>query len=342
MTVRILIEGIGGIGGIVATRLVQAGYNVTLITNNREITEAINESGLIIQQDHSHDQIPASAHTYLTDLDEQIKFDMIFLIMKANSVIEATKQSEPFLKETGYVATFQNGIVEDEVQAILGSKKAVPVTVGFGGTMIEPGIYRKTSDGGFHIGELDENRTKRIEELAEILSHVDQVTVSDNMRGVLWAKLAINCTINTLGAITGQTLGEMLKDKRMRVLFLDTYREVVDVAHGLGIELEPVTNNPYLLYLSEDANWINRLIKDLIVRFIGRKYRQVKSSTLQSIERGRKSEIDILNGFVVNKAAEIGIAVPVNQAITEVMHMIDSGELQLTPDNIELLLEKIS
>lgn len=342
MTRRILIEGVGGIGGLVAAGLIKEGYNVMLITNNEEITEAINNQGIIIQQDKHQEKIPATAHTYLKELENQNKFDLVFLIMKANSVLEAAKETKSFLKNTGYMATFQNGIVEDDVQSVIGKAQVVPVTVGFGGTMIKPGNYRKTSEGGFHIGELDGIRTKRIEELAEILRNVDRVVISDNMRGVLWSKLAINCTINTLGAITGQTLGEMLKNKQMRKLFLLTYSEVVDVAHALEIELEPITSNPYLLYIDKDTGWFKKLLKDLLVRYIGWQYRQVKSSTLQSIERGRKSEIDVLNGYVVKKAREVGVAVPVNQAITELMNMIDRDELELSSSNVELLLDKIS
>ena len=342
MTVkRILIEGIGGIGGLVAAGLIKAGYAVTLVTKNDQITDAINTNGITIIRNNQRVSFHAVAHSHLAELPEDTKYDMIFLIMKATQVFDAAREARPYLAETGYFATFQNGIVEFEVEKIVGKNNVVPITVGFGGTMISPGTYQKTSEGSFHIGELDGAPTRRIAELRTVLQHVGDVEISDNMTGILWSKLAINSTINILGAITGLTLGELLAHGKVRKLFLQLYREVVDVAHAQQIALEPITSNPYLLYVAEGSNWFVRWYKDLFLRFIGRKYRHLKSSTLQSIERGRKSEIDILNGFIVAAGEKSGVKVPANKAVTKIMRAIDSGEMKYQPSNLDLVYREL-
>ena len=339
---RILIEGIGGIGGLVAARLIKNGYNVTLVTHNKEITNEINTNGIRIKEGQEQIGFQATAHTHLDEVPKNPKYNMIFLIMKSTEVETAARDSLSLLSKKGYMATFQNGIVEDRIEKIIGEGRVVPVTVGFGGTMISPGVYEKTSQGGFHIGELHSPTTKRVMELKTILETVDKVVVSDEMRGVLWSKLAINCTINTLGAITGNTLGELLSQRRVRKLFLQLYSEVVEVANAKNIKLETISGNPYRFYLPPDANPLTKLFKDIFLIIVGRKYKNLRSSTLQSIERGRKSEIDVLNGYVTAQGELLGIKTPANRSITEIMHLIDDGKLTYREDNLNLLIEKLN
>ena len=337
---RLLIEGIGGIGGLVAYELLKAGYSADLITNNSNITNSINNQGLRVKTKKRIETVPTHAYTHLGDLPSEYQYSMIFLIMKADGVNEAAKQSLPKLTPDGFLCTFQNGVVEDSLVKIVPSEKIVPVTVGFASTMIEPGLYERTTPGKFHIGELNGKQTARIEELSKVLLHVEQVIMTENILGVKWSKLAINCIINTFGAITGQTLGQLLKNKKTRTLFLAVYREIVEVADAKDITLEPIAANPYLLYLPANSGTFKRFTKDLIIRFVGRKYGNQKSSSLQSIQRGRKSEVDYLNGYVVSQATDLGMDVPVNKALTELLHRIDNGEINYAPNNLQPIIDQ--
>ncbi|RME26674.1 MAG: 2-dehydropantoate 2-reductase, partial [Deltaproteobacteria bacterium] len=166
------------------------------------------------------------------------------------------------------------------------------------------------------------------------LQNVSPVHMSRNIRGVLWSKLAINCVITTLGAVTGQTLGQMLRQKNIRRVFLAVYREVVDCAHRVGVKLEKIAAPPHLLYLRADAGAATRLYKDLLVVLVGLRYSRLRSSMLQSLERGRPTEIDYLNGYVVRQAEKVGLDVPVNRALVELVKQIEAGERQAEPANI--------
>jgi 2-dehydropantoate 2-reductase len=257
--------------------------------------------------------------------------------MKANSVVEATKISLDYLEPNGYFVSFQNGIVEDELIKITGQDKLISAIIGYGGTMHKPGVYEKTSDGTIHIGELNGMISRRLAELRDILSNVEDVIVTTNIRGALWSKLAINCAVNSLGALTGQTLGNLLTNKTAREIFIRTYSEVVEIAELDGIILEKIAANPYLLYRPLKTNLMNRFVKDLIIRFVGRKYRHTKSSTYQSLKRGRKSEVDFLNGYVVEKAKIHNYPVPMNEIMVDLIHKIENNELAISPQNINLI-----
>jgi 2-dehydropantoate 2-reductase len=337
----ILIEGVGGIGGVMASQLVQAGYNPTLVTANSQISDAINRDGLRLATPEGSATVPAQAYTALADLPPDLRFDAAYLLMKANTVVEAARQTLPFLKPGGYVVTFQNGIVEDAVAAAVGEERVVSGIIGWAGTMHAPGVYEKTTPGQAHIGELNGELTPRLGQLARAIQTAAPVVVTQNIRGALWSKLAINCTVTTLGALTGDLLGAMLRDKRLRVLFLRTYSEVVDAADALGIRLERIAANPYLLYLSPRANAFSRFVRDLLVRAVGRRYGGMKASMLQSLERGRKTEIDFLNGYVVEQARKAGVPTPVNAALVRLIREIESGQRAIERKNVDDLLAAV-
>jgi 2-dehydropantoate 2-reductase len=337
----IMVEGIGGLGGIIAARLIQAGYHPTLVTGNPAIASAVNEHGLRITAPEGKAAVPARAFPSLGDLPQDRAFDAAYLLMKAHNVLRAARETLPFLARDGYVVTFQNGIVEDAVAAEIGAERVIGALIGWGGTMHAPGVYEKTSEGSTHIGELDGRLSERVRALGEVLETFASVVVTQNIYGAVWSKLAINCVITTLGALTGDTLGVMLKDRRMRQVFLRTYREVVDTAEALGIALEPVAVDPKLLYLPKDAGALTALLKDMLARVVGHRYGRLMSSSLQSLERGRKTEISFLNGYVVEKAQAVNVDVPVNAALVCMIKEIESGMRPISPDNVADLLAAV-
>src|SRR5574342_189153 len=132
---RILIEGIGGIGGVVAARLIQGGYSPLLVTANPHITDAINQNGLRLITTEGSSSVPAKAYTALADLPAGEHFNAAYLLMKANTVVEAARQTLPLLTPDGYMVTFQNGIVEDAVAAAVGTQRVISGVIGWAGTM---------------------------------------------------------------------------------------------------------------------------------------------------------------------------------------------------------------
>jgi 2-dehydropantoate 2-reductase len=107
----------------------------------------------------------------------------------------------------------------------------------------------------------------------------------------------------------------------------------------LGVRLERIAVDPMLLYVPFDASLLTRFFKDLLVRIVGRKYGRLKSSSLQSLERGRRTEIDFLNGYVVEQASKIGVHVPLNKSVTRMIKEIEQGQRRLSPANMEELLD---
>lgn len=331
---RVLIAGLGGIGGVMAGELVRAGHEPVLLSGNPDIARAIEADGLRYTTPAGSWTVSTRAWPTAADLPDGTRVDAALLAMKATRVLEAARDVAPLLADDGFVVTLQNGLVEDAVAEVVGAERIVSGIIGWGGTLHAPGVVERTSAGATHLGELDGSDTPRLRELSALLEPTGEIVTTANIRGALWSKLAINACITTLGAVTGQTLGEMLADRRARRLFLAVYAEVVDTATALGITLERVAADPYLLYLPRDAGWLTRVRKDLLARVVGLKYRRLRSSSLQSLERGRPTEVEFLNGHVVARAAEVGVPTPLNAALTAMVHELESGEREIHPRNL--------
>jgi 2-dehydropantoate 2-reductase len=339
---RLLLMGCGAVGGVIAGGLLRAGHHLELITHNDEIAQAINKDGLRVTTPEGQWTVPATVHAHLDEVAGP--FDAVYLAMKATGVEQAARDVAGYLPAEGYAITLQNGVVEDCVGDILSRDRVVGGLVGWGATMRAPGVYEMTSHGELVVGELDGRVTPRVQELKATLDAAAPTTVSTNIYGVLWSKLAINCVITTLGAVTGQLLGRMLLRGSIRRLALAIISEVVDVAEAQGVSLEPVGGTLDLnrVYLTPDqrAGGLDPdlISKHAILGVVGFKFRHLKSSMLQGLERGRRPEIDFMNGYVVEKGQEKGVPTPVNAALTTMVKEIEAGVRPSSPDNLDVLL----
>lgn len=331
---RILLEGIGGVGGVFAGRLIAAGYEPALVTNNVDITNAIAQNGLRTKTPEGAVHVAATPHTLVEEAATEGPYDMAFLMMKSQGVVDAAIRTVPLLKPDGVLVTFQNGIVEDAVAPVIGMNRIVSVIVAWGATMHGPGDYEKTTPGATHIGMLDGCTSPRLEDVREAIGAVTDVIVRDNMRGALWGKLAINAAMTTMGALLAQPLGPMLSHATARRLFLRIYSEVIDTCTASGVTVEGIAANPMLFYMPQNAGFLTRIKKDITLRYFGHKYRDTKGSMLQSLERGRPTEIDFLNGYVIETAKTHNIAVPVNTALVAMIKEIETGQRTIGLHNL--------
>jgi 2-dehydropantoate 2-reductase len=341
---RLLLMGCGSIGGVIAGGLLRAGHDVTIVAHNEDICQAIDTAGLRVTTPQGRSTVPTTAHAHLDEVRGKGPFDIVLLAMKATEVEQAARDVDAHLSPQGYVVTLQNGVVEDRVAAILGRERVIGALVGWGATMHAPGVCEMTSRGELVVGELDGQVTPRVQQLKATLDAAAPTAVSTNIYGALWSKLAINCVVTALGAVTGQLLGHMLQRHAIRRLALSIISEVVDVAEAHAIAPEPVggTLEIHRLYLAPDRRaatfGLDLIPRHAIMLAVGLKFRRLKSSMLQSLERGRRTEIDFMNGYVVERGRESGVPTPVNAALTALVREIEAGTRPSSPHNLEGLL----
>ena len=178
---RCLLMGCGGIGGILAAKLIQAGRDLTLVTHNPAIADAINSQGLVVEDEGQQDVVAARAAPTLPSSADP--FDFIFLAMQPPQVEDAARSALPFLAPNGAMVCLQNGLCEQRVAAIAGPQDTLGAIVAWGGSMLEPGRYERTSEGGFVIGRLDGASEPRLDTLCDLLAPIGPVQVTRNLRG---------------------------------------------------------------------------------------------------------------------------------------------------------------
>jgi len=328
---KILIVGAGGIGGITAAQIAKAGYNVEVVDCFPGLAEKIQTRGLhVFGNGHDYTQT-IKAHSSLIDVTEAK--DIIILATKANSLPVIGKLIQPALKENSVVVSLQNGICEEQMAKEYGADRVVGCVVGFGATVHEAGELEMTSGGNFTIGSVGNTIPNHFNEVYEILSAVTETKITNNIYGHLFSKLIINSCITTLGAISGMTLGKMLSQRKFRNLFIGIIREAVKVSRAAGLKVEKYADKIDFQKMAENGSSFNKIKNHAIIRMVGLKYRKLKSSSLQSLETGRKTEIDFLNGHISAKGQQLNVSTPINDQLIMLVKEIESGTRKISPSN---------
>lgn len=332
--VRIAVVGAGAIGGTTAACLTRAGWNVELVCKHQETVECASSIGMHIFGLKVDCAIPVKAVKEISDLSE--RKEVIFLAVKANDCVAAARALLPYMGEDSALVSLQNGICEDALAEVVGRDRVIGCVVAWGATMHGPGELELTSRGGFVLGNLDGKTDARLRLIQQMLSSVVTTRISANIMGELYSKLIVNSCINSLGVLTGWTLGRLLKERRVRMIFIGLMREAMAVADSLGIKVEPGGGGRLDYYSFLDGNGLFAdLRRHLMIRVIGMKYRRIRSSSLQSLERGRKTEVDYLNGYICSRGRQQGIATPLNDAVVAMIWEIETGTRAVSPTNLD-------
>ncbi|ADK85511.1 2-dehydropantoate 2-reductase [Desulfarculus baarsii DSM 2075] len=327
------VIGAGAIGGITAALMAKAGRNVELVCKHSQTTDRALYPGLRLRGVCGEHEVRMQAVTNIGELSSPK--DIVFLATKANDCLTAARQLAPFLTDDGVVVSLQNGISEDALGEILGRGRVIGCVVGWGATMHEPGELEMTSEGEFVLGNIDAQPDERLPIIKSFLEFARPTRISDNIMGELYSKLIVNSCINSLGAISGWPLGQLLKSWRVRSIFIAQMREAMAVAAAMKLKVEPGGGGKLDYYRFVKGNGPLAILKrHLYVKAIGTKYARIKSSSLQSLQRGRPTEVDYLNGYIVEKGKAFGVATPVNEAIVRMIKQIEEGSRRITPDNI--------
>ena len=336
---NVAVLGCGAIGGMVAANLTRAGIRVVPVTGNAAISEAIATHGYRVREldGTTWSQAPsASPRVAIGDLGDAagVRFDVVVCATKATQLEAALASALPHLAPGATVLCLQNGLPEDHAAAVVGKERVAGCIVGFGASMIEPGLYLRTSRGGFTLGlpYRDLAGAPDLPSLARLLEPAGPALVVEDLAAVRWSKLAINCCTSSIGATGGAPLGVLLRRRFARRIALEVFAEVNAVARAAGIRPAPVggTFDIAKVSITDDERAMrfgspSLAMKHSILLAVGFKYRRLRSSMLYAIERGRQPEIDFLNGEVVRRGQLLGVPTPVNAGLVEAIHAITRG-----------------
>ncbi len=284
---QVAVIGAGAVGCYYGGLLLRAGHDVTFI-GRRTHVDAINAHGLLLDTQSFKGHLPAKAATDTAALTSP---DLVLFCVKSADTEEAGRSLAGRLRPETSILSLQNGV--DNPQRLLGvtGHPVIPAVVYVGSEMAGPGHVRHHGGGDLAIGASPASET-----LAQTLDAAGiRTTIADDIETTLWSKLVINCAFNALSAVAGISYGPMLEVEGTRDVVASAVQEAVTVARASGVSMPD--------------DLLERIMK------IPAAMPNQMSSTAQDLARGKSSEIDFLNGYVVRKGAELGIPTPTNHAL---------------------------
>lgn len=336
---RIVVVGAGAIGGATAAFMAKGGIDVTLVCKRKAIADLIHESGLHIIGKRGEHFIKLKTVVDITDLDG--KFDYCLIATKANDLENAAHKALAFLAPDGLIVSLQNGICIDTLVKTVGSEKAAGAVVTWSCTMCSDAHLEITGEGGFILGMMGGCNDSRILKLKQAMDKMAPTAVTETILSELYSKLIINSGITCGGAMTGQTLGEMLLKRCARLFFIQIVKEDLAVANAMNLHVPPFGGKLNYYKFMKGDSWFSKLRRHIILLVVGLKYRKLKSSSLTSLQRGGKTEVDTLNGWISNKGAQLNIPTPVNDRVVKIIKEIEAGQRKIDPVNLlETLQER--
>ena len=319
---KILIAGTGAIGSVIGGFLYKSGCDVTLAGRGKHIRH-ISSYGMTIKGiwgEYSLKNIKTIEPHYLNSHD---KFDVMILSVKSYDTLNTITMYAPLLKNDGICVSFQNGLGNMElIASVVGIERTGGARVIFGAEVVEPGIVNVTvyADqiviGPFNV-EHNTNRDKLIK-LSEIINQSGiPAYYADDVYPHLWAKMFYNCPLNPLGAMFRMSYGELVKNNEIVLIMNDIVREAFNVAKAKGVSL------PWATY----QEFLELFYTVLVPSTAGH-----KASMFQDIEKGKKTEVDALNGAIVKYGRDIGVSTDVNCTIVHIIKAIENEVLNQEMD----------
>lgn len=331
MEERVLVVGPGAIGALMAARIAGAGTAVAVAVRSPGKAEALRASG-VVAVDLQGQEHRASVPVVHDAQGLPWRPTMLIVATRCDQAQAALAAWRDACDPDAALVCVQNGVLGDRLMP-LADVRLVMATVGFPATLEGPGRSVQTGPGSLHTGPWPGGSSPHATRAVAVLACVATTHASGNMRGVAWTKLLINSAVTSLGALTGCTMGDMMRDARARRAFVRLFEEGRAVGRAAGVRFEKVSGvHPDLIHRAQRWGLADRLL-----RFIGRKYERMKSSSLQAVERGQQSEVAYLNGHVVEAAARHGLDAPCHAAVVDLVGAVDAGRLEPSLDLLDRL-----
>jgi 2-dehydropantoate 2-reductase len=347
MARKIAIIGAGAVGGYAGAHMVRAGEDVTFIDPWPAHVEHMRQHGLRVT--HARDVpefcVPVRA-LHVTDAQQLAKekpIDIAFVCMKSYDTAWATMLIRQYLAPDGYVVSLQNCMNEETIAGVVGWGKtlgcvASRITV----NLPQPGlIHRGAGKGGsahtvFRAGEVHGRITQRAEEVCRLVAHADSAKVTGNLWGERWSKLVANAMANGLSACTGLSMNAMLHNDPIRRFSTRLGSEAIRVGQALGYQLEEIAHLPpeTLARAGEGDEAAARACDEARLKEGARVSAEQLPSMGQDMQKGRRTEIEFLNGIVVREGEKVGLPCRANAVLTDIVKRVERNELKPDPRHI--------
>lgn len=311
------VIGAGAIGGTLAALLQRAGHEVT-ITARGEALAMIHHNGLQLEGAWGTSHAQVRAVDRLTETP-----DLAFICTKAHDAPEAIADNKDQLSNTTVVVV-QNGLDGlKHASTLLPNSECIGALALFAASYLAPGHVRVTTAANTYLGAGNGAAPATATRVAKVLNDVVPAYAVENFTGCQWTKLMVN-QINAMPAITGLSVQATIANRQLRLIITASLQEAVRIGYRHGVHYGSIQglNNTLLSFVATAPTLVAQSVPLLIKRRLGPTPNP--GSTLQSIRRGQRTEIDYLNGAIVARAEDLGADAPINRALTQMVHEVET------------------
>jgi len=302
---KIVVVGAGAIGSLFAAFLTKSKEELWLLDKNKENAAKINASGISLEGVSGSWQAKVKTTADIQDIGQA---DLVLICVKSFNTKSAVEQIKPILGQNTKILTLQNGIGNVEIiSEIAGEEKVIAGVTNQGATLIEAGKIRHAGHGETIIGSIDGKTPVELRAIREIFNKVGfETKMSRDIKSLIWSKLIINAGINALTAITRLPNGKLTEYEGTRRILRDAVTEAARIAKRKRIKL--IFDDPLAKVEAVCEGTSDNL-----------------SSMLQDVLRKKRTEIDFINGVIVRFGQEMGISVPTNKLLLDLIKTIESS-----------------
>jgi 2-dehydropantoate 2-reductase len=300
---RVAVLGAGAVGCYFGGRLARAGAPVMLIGRPQHV-EALQRDGLWLESRRGQERVPVAASVAVEAARDAA---VVLFCVKTLDTDEAARSLGPHLAPNAVALSLQNGVDNVDRIRAAGGFEALPAVVYVAAAMTGPGRVKHTGRGDLILGDPWGGRRGEVEHLAGLFSRAGvPCVVSDSIEAELWTKMSMNCAYNAVSALGRAKYGRVAQHPHAREVLRLAVEEAAAVARAAGIHLP-------------EAELVEAAFR------LGEAMSEARSSTAQDIDRGKRTEIDALNGYVARRGAELGVPTPVNQTLHALVKLLEEA-----------------
>ena len=333
---RIAFLGTGAQGASIGADFVLAGLDVTFIEQWPDHVMAIRDKGITVNLPTRtiNAKVPALHLCQVAEIKEP--FDLVFLVVKAYDTKWACQLIAPCLAPDGFIVGLQNGMTHGEIAEVVGKDRTIAAVIEIASNMFVPGVTNRQNDhdtSWFALGALDAKQQDRVEEVAKLLRHSGTVEVSDDIVSAKWMKLVVNAAELIPSAIIDLPLADAARAPGMLEVMRAAGYEAMHAALADGAKIVPIIGMPPVMS-NHPERYVDQIFEEVLKTF---SKEDTLTTSLQDWRKGRKAEIEEVNGYVVEKLRQHGQSAPVNELVVKIALEIESGRLSAQPENAKLL-----
>ena len=337
---RIAFVGTGAQGASIGADFALAGYDVTFIEQWPAHVEAIREHGITVNLPARtiNARVPALHFCQVAEIKD--KFDLIFLVVKAYDTKWVTQMVEPVLAKDGFVIGLQNGMTHLDIASVVGAERTIGAVIEIASNMFIPGVTNRQNnqdESWFALGAVDPSQQHRVEEVAELLRCSGRVEVTNDIKSCKWMKLVVNAAELIPSAILDLPLADAARFPGFLEVMRQAGYEAMRAALLDGAAIVPIIGLPPIT-TNDPERYVDRIFDEVLQTF---SRPDTLTTSLQDWRKGRRAEIQEVNGYAIDVLRRCGQDAPINQRVADMAYDIEKGLIAASPDNAAALIDAL-